>query len=126
MAEISGGMQVSGVALLPEKSGDTFCFSCWTRQAAEVIQSSQKCTQHGDGAFGNNLKVMDITNVTGKYSNHICPLEEDPRRYTRSKVVLIHTLKAGFVADALCKLGYLFPQPWSRIYLSPTSHYGEA
>lgn len=44
----------------------------------------------------------------GKSSSHTC------------------TLKAGFDADVLCKLSYLFTQPWSRIYLSPTNPYGEA
>lgn len=52
--------------------------------------------------------------------------EMDPRRYTRAKVVLTHPLKDGFVTDALCKWSYLFQQPWSRIYLSPTNHYEEA
>lgn len=75
-------------------------FFCWTKEAAELIQSSQKYRQHGDGAFGNNLEVMYITNVTGNYSNHLCAAEEDPRRCTRAKV---HPLKAEFVADAVCK-----------------------
>lgn len=66
------------------------------------------------------------SNVTGQYPNYICPLEEDPRRCYRAKAVLTHTMKAGFVADVLCKMSYLFLQPWSPIYLSPTSHYGEA
>lgn len=69
---------------------------------------------------------MFITGVTGKYSNYICPLEEDPRRYYWVKVVLTHKLKDGFAADVLCKLSYLFLQPRDPIYLSPTSHYGEA
>lgn len=43
-------------------------------------------------AFRNNLEVIYITNVTDKCSNHICPLEEDPRRYTQAKAVLTHTL----------------------------------
>lgn len=126
MAEISAGQRVSGEVLLPEKSGDIFYFSCWTMGAAVGIKSSQKYRPHGDGVFGNNLEVMYIASVPGKYPNHMCPLEEDPRRYTQAKVVLTHTLKAGFVADALCKLSYLFQQPWSRISLSPTNHYGEA
>lgn len=68
-----------------------------------------------NGAFGNNLEVMYISNVMGKYSD-ICPLEEDLRRYTQAKMGLTRSLKAGFVANALCKLSYLFPQPRSHIY----------
>lgn len=101
----------------------TFLVGQWELQ---WVSKAAKNTDRTVMVFLGTTKVMYITNVPGKYPNHMCPLEEDPRRYTQAKVVLTHTLKAGFVADALCKLSYLFQQPRSRIYLSPTNHYGEA
>lgn len=121
MSEISGGRRVSVKHDCLKKSRRTLSFFCWTMGAAELIQRSS------DGHSGTTSKWCASPKIWANHLNEYLSCEKVFQKVHFGKSSShTCTLKVGFDADVLCKWSYLFTQPWSRIYLSPTNPYGEA